>query len=74
MHEWVQAVKRNKSVAGLIPVDAPPTLANARALEGRLHFLRQEVSARHSGELKCQAAKPKPRVRPADKRKRFPNH
>lgn len=40
MGEWVQAVRQGQSVAGLIPVNVPPTLDYAEQLKGRLETLK----------------------------------
>jgi hypothetical protein len=43
MQHWVDAVNEGTSVEDCIPVNAPPTKANARALGSRLEFLRRRV-------------------------------
>jgi hypothetical protein len=43
MEAWVEAVEKSESVDDLIPVNVPPTLDLARALSGRLSYLRSEV-------------------------------
>ena len=40
MSEWVDQVRSGGSLDGIIPVDAPPTAANADALDRRLTFIR----------------------------------
>jgi hypothetical protein len=42
MQEWVDAVKKRKSVDNCIPVDAPATLEYANLLQRRLDFIRKE--------------------------------
>ena len=44
MQEWVDAVKASRPVDHLPPVDAPPTSANAEALDRRLGLLREIVA------------------------------
>jgi hypothetical protein len=41
--EWTEAIKHGRSLKGLMPVNAGPTLENARDLEVRLSFLEQEI-------------------------------
>jgi hypothetical protein len=43
MTAWVEAVEAGESVEDLIPVNAPPTIEDARALFGRIQFLRSEI-------------------------------
>jgi hypothetical protein len=43
MEAWVEAAENGENIDDLIPVNAPPTLANAEQLKGRLQFLRSEI-------------------------------
>jgi hypothetical protein len=43
MQAWVEAAETGESVDDLIPVNAPPTPANAQQLNGRLEFLRSKI-------------------------------
>lgn len=43
MEAWVEAVRKGENVDDLIPVNAPPTFANAEELDGRLGFLRSKI-------------------------------
>jgi hypothetical protein len=44
MTAWVKAVKHNKPVDKLIPVNSPATLEYAKMLESRLVFLNEKIS------------------------------
>lgn len=44
MQDWVEAAKTGGSVAGCIPVNAPPTAANAALLESRLKFINEKLA------------------------------
>jgi hypothetical protein len=44
MQEWVYAVRAQRPVDDLPPVNAPPTRANAEALDRRLALLREIVA------------------------------
>ena len=53
MLQWVHAVQQGRPVDKLIPVNVPPTVANANMLESRLAFLCDEVLVpRHADQLK----------------------
>lgn len=41
MDAWVEAVRQGRSVADLMPVDAPPNLQNAAKLASRIEFLKE---------------------------------
>jgi hypothetical protein len=43
MEDWVDAARHGRSVAELIPVNVPATVANAELLDKRLKFLDREV-------------------------------
>lgn len=43
MERWVNAVNRNTSLEGIIPVNGAPTAANAEMLNKRLTFLIEKV-------------------------------
>lgn len=43
MEEWVLAVRLGRSLSGVFPVTAPATEQNARLLEKKIAFLRNEV-------------------------------
>jgi hypothetical protein len=43
MEAWVEAAEAGENLDELIPVNAPPTLANVEQLKGRLQFLRSEI-------------------------------
>jgi hypothetical protein len=51
MTEWVEAASKGKSVAELIPVDVPATLANAELLRKRLSFLDTRVLSQYRKDL-----------------------
>jgi hypothetical protein len=51
MQEWVDAVKKGKSVARCIPVNVPATPEYASLLQRRLDFIRKEfLSTRNKGK------------------------
>jgi len=52
MAEWVTAVKAGNSTEKLIPVNAPPTIENAKLLESRLKFLDNKILAYYREDLK----------------------
>ncbi|MGO9339504.1 MAG: hypothetical protein ACLPY1_18550 [Terracidiphilus sp.] len=43
MTEWAEAIEAGESIEDLIPVNGAPTIENARALIGRIQFLRSEI-------------------------------
>jgi hypothetical protein len=43
MSRWVAAAKKNQSTKDLIPVTAPATPENVKALSGRLEFIRNKI-------------------------------
>jgi hypothetical protein len=47
VQRWVDAVLAGKSVKDVIPVNAPPTVENARQLQTRLDFLKKNVLTKH---------------------------
>jgi hypothetical protein len=51
MELWVRAANEGGMVEELIPVNVPPTKANAKALQSRLNFLREHLLARLSNQL-----------------------
>jgi hypothetical protein len=51
MRKWVSAVKFGQKVSDLIPVNAPPTLANATDLENRLNFIEKNILSMYEDEL-----------------------
>jgi hypothetical protein len=51
MRRWVEAVRSGGAVSGLIPVDAPPTSANAEDLTVRLDFIQRNILERYRDEL-----------------------
>lgn len=52
MEEWVECVKQGKIIDGLIPVNVPASLANAKQLESRLTFLDREILSKYADDLK----------------------
>ena len=56
MTKWVEAAKNGRTVAGLIPVNVPPTPENAAQLQSRLDFLNKEILSRYPGSLRGNAA------------------
>lgn len=51
---WVEAVEKGRPVDDLIPVNAPPTVGNAKALRKRLEFLKKDVLSEYQNDLKSQ--------------------
>ena len=51
VEQWTAAVFEGKSLQNLIPVNAEPTISNAKQLERRLEFLDQEIMPRCKGLL-----------------------
>jgi hypothetical protein len=47
VQRWVDAVTSGKSVEGVIPVNAAPTIENARQLQTRLDFLEKEILSKY---------------------------
>ena len=47
MEDWIAAVRLGKPTEDCIPVNTPPTLENADALETRLSFLKEQFLANH---------------------------
>jgi hypothetical protein len=43
MRRWVRAVEAGKAISDVIPVNAPPTKANAKNLKSRLDFLKTQI-------------------------------
>lgn len=43
MEDWIEAVRSQKSLDDVYPVDAPATQNNAEDLAGRIGFLREQV-------------------------------
>jgi hypothetical protein len=54
MREWVDAARKSKSVAELIPVDVPATPANAEMLSKRLSFLNDRVLSDYRQDLSAK--------------------
>lgn len=50
MNKWSDAVL-GESISGLIPVNAPPTIENARDLRARLKFLEEEILSMYKDDL-----------------------
>lgn len=53
MEQWVKAVREDKSVEELIPVNVPPTLEYADMLGSRLEFLDQRILSDYAEDLKA---------------------
>ena len=53
MEEWVDAVKHDRPVAQLIPVNVPASLEMATKLEHRLSFLNREILPRYAEDLEA---------------------
>ena len=51
MRRWVSAVRSGEKVSDLIPVNAPPTLANANDLDGRLNFIERNILSTYDDDL-----------------------
>jgi hypothetical protein len=51
MEEWIKAVEKGQSVEDLIPVNAPPTLNNAKALKSRMNFLDERILCNYQDDL-----------------------
>lgn len=52
MAEWADAAIRGASVGDLVPVAAPPTPENGYNLRKRLDFIRREILAWHTEDLR----------------------
>jgi hypothetical protein len=51
MRRWVAAVTAGKPVTDVIPVNAPPTMENAKMLESRLGYLASEILSDYDEDL-----------------------
>lgn len=51
MEEWIKAVEEGRSIQDLIPVNAPPTLDNAKALKSRMTFLDERILCNYEDDL-----------------------
>lgn len=53
MRDWVYAVKNNKPLDDLVPVEVPATKENAHRLDKRLNFLEQKILSFYEKDLKA---------------------
>lgn len=51
MQNWVDNVMNNRSVADLIPVNAPPTKEYAEMLQSRIDVIRKEILSKLESEI-----------------------
>ncbi|MDD5271827.1 MAG: hypothetical protein PHU14_03820 [Methylovulum sp.] len=51
MEEWINAAEEGRSVDDLIPINAPSTLNNAKALKSRMNFLDERILCNYKDDL-----------------------
>jgi hypothetical protein len=56
MQHWAEAVEHGRSVEDEYPVDAEPTLENARSLRLRLRFIDERILVDYPDELRRRSA------------------